>query len=260
MVAASCTLYISFKPPLGTKYKICNTSPRNLAETTPVSSLSSLDAAAWGSSPSLTPPCTIPAPNHSYPLPQCFLLLSYLHQHKTTPASLLKGMTWLLHSTDAKNHPNYVPFFEHQYCWIMVPLIMLSCSPSVAKDNALFWEEDCNQSREAKNTIPVAFARFQEYWVVKPQTPASKPVSLQTLCNFMIWNKYVLSSPYRRLGCIETPWKQPRRFKMYKESASDFLLRFIWAPLREKERDLFVLELEQPMMINTLKYHNSRQY
>lgn len=110
------------------------------------------------------------------------------------------------------------------------------------KKNALFWEEDCNQSREAKNTIPVAFARFQEYWVVKPQTPASKPVSLQTFCNFMIWNKYVLSSPYRRLGCIKTPWKQPRRFKIYKESASDFLLRFIWAPLREKERDLLILE------------------
>jgi hypothetical protein len=69
-----------------------------------------------------------------------------------------------------------------------------------------------------------------------------------------------LSSPYRKLGCIKTPWKQPRRFKIYNESASYYLLRFIWAPLREKERDLFILELEHPMMINTLKYHNSRQY
>lgn len=59
--------------------KILHTSPRTSAETTPVSSLSSLHAATWGSSPSLTPPCTIPAPDHSYPLPQCFLLLPYLH-------------------------------------------------------------------------------------------------------------------------------------------------------------------------------------
>lgn len=204
--------------------KILHTSPRTSAETTPVSSLSSLNAAPWGSSPSSTPPCTTPAPNHSYLFTTMLCPLSTTssssheeHMHLYPGAcdmviTFHRLQKWLNCFTPTMNL--WAPIFNHsstaqlhvgkQYVWLYSPAELIKTN-FLFSEFLVFWVER-RQTTKSQNTIPAAFARLQEHLLVRPQTPAINSVLIQIQSHSIINMK------------TEKPWKQGSRFKMSQES------------------------------------------